>query len=256
MSKFKGNGMDTCKIKLVEGFVNKDQSLDDLSLDLFAAVGNIADAIIFKDDISYNIGCAFAIVISIHKLKLYEFSVDSRVAKIIQSEDRFYNKFSEANALAELYKKVGMWAEGSFSVFGGKADRVDEIIYTLMYLANCNNHKLLDCLDDYLAFLGKLEETSIEVDVFKHQKPYALIELSEADSETHVILSGEHYEFKDVRFYVDADLAIDQSEALESNGVKTILLNTHALMSEFYKHEASCLAAQIGIDAVNYDVKQ
>ena len=90
---------------------------------------------------------------------------------------------------------------------------------------------------------------------FKYQKPYALIELSEAGSETHVILSNEHYEFKHVRFYDDADLAIDQSEALEINGIKTILLNTHALMAEFYKHEASCLAAQIGID-VNYDVKQ
>ena len=90
---------------------------------------------------------------------------------------------------------------------------------------------------------------------FKNQKPYALIELSESDNETHVILSDEHYEFKNVRFYTDADLAVDRSEALQLNGVKTILLNTHALMSEFYKHEASCLAAQIGIDA-NYDVKQ
>ncbi|MEG2462479.1 MAG: hypothetical protein RSA09_07140 [Acinetobacter sp.] len=90
---------------------------------------------------------------------------------------------------------------------------------------------------------------------FKYQKPYALIELSEADSETHVIISGEHYEFKDTHFYDDAYLAVDHSEALQLNGVKTILLNTHALMSEFYKHEASCLAAQIGIDA-NYDVKQ
>lgn len=92
--------------------------------------------------------------------------------------------------------------------------------------------------------------------MFRHQKPYALIELSEAASETHVILSDEHYEFKDVRFYDDADLAIEHSEALELNGVKTILLNTHALMAEFYKHEASCLATQIGIDSVNYDVKQ
>ena len=41
--------MSTCKIKLVEGFVNKDQSLDDLSLELFAAVGDISDAITFKD---------------------------------------------------------------------------------------------------------------------------------------------------------------------------------------------------------------
>lgn len=92
--------------------------------------------------------------------------------------------------------------------------------------------------------------------MFKYQKPYTLIELSEAGSETHVILSNEHYEFKDVRFYDDANAAVDRSEALELNGVKTILLNTHALMSEFYKHEASCLAAQIGIDVVNYDVKQ
>ena len=90
----------------------------------------------------------------------------------------------------------------------------------------------------------------------KYQKPYALIELSESDNETHVILSNEHYEFKEVRFYDDADLAIERSEALELNGVKTILLNTHALMAEFYKHEANCLAAQIGIDSINYDVKQ
>ncbi len=94
------------------------------------------------------------------------------------------------------------------------------------------------------------------VNVFRYQKPYALIELSEANSETHVIISDEHYEFKDVRFYDDADAAIDRSEALELNSIKTILLNTHALMAEFYKHEASCLAAQIGIDSVNYDVKQ
>ena len=145
-------------------------------------------------------------------------------------------------------------AEGGFSVFGGKADRVEDIIYTLMYLANYNKYKLLDCLDDYLNFSAELAEKPI--DVFKHQKPYALIELSEADSETHVILSDEHYEFKDVHFYDAADLAVDRSEALEMNGVKTILLNTHALMAEFYKHEASCLAAQIGIDSVNYDVKQ
>ena len=92
--------------------------------------------------------------------------------------------------------------------------------------------------------------------MFKYQKPYTLIELSEAGSETHVILSNEHYEFKDVRFYDDANAAVDRSEALELNGVKTILLNTHALMSEFYKHEANCLAAQTGIDSVNYDVKQ
>ena len=91
--------------------------------------------------------------------------------------------------------------------------------------------------------------------MFRYQKPYALIELSEANNETHVILSDEHYEFKDVRFYDDADLAVDRSEALGLNGVKTILLNTHALMAEFYKHEADCLTAQIGIDA-NYDVKQ
>ena len=245
--------MSTCKIKLVEGFVNKDQSLDDLSLELFAAVGDIADAIIFKDDISYNIGCAFAIVISIRKLRMYEFSMDSRVARITKLEDQFYHKHPEAVILAELYKQVGMWAEGGFSVSGGRTDRVEDIIYTLMYIANCNKYKLLDCLDDYLSFSAELAEKPI--DVFKHQKPYALIELSEADSETHVILSDEHYEFKNVRFYNDADLAVDRSEALGLNGVKTILLNTHALMSEFYKHEADCLAAQVGIDA-NYDVKQ
>ena len=73
--------------------------------------------------------------------------------------------------------------------------------------------------------------------MFRYQKPYALIELSEANSETHVIISDEHYEFKDVRFYDDADAAIDRSEALELNSIKTILLNTHALMAEFYPLE-------------------
>lgn len=150
--------MSTCKIKLIEGFVNEDKSLDDLSLDLFAAVGDIADAIIFKDDISHKIGCAFAIVISIRKLRLYEFSMDSRIARITQLEDQFYNERSAVDALAPLYKQVGMWAEGGFSVSGGRADRVDEIIYTLMYLANCNKHKLLDCLDDYLSFSAELAE--------------------------------------------------------------------------------------------------
>lgn len=91
---------------------------------------------------------------------------------------------------------------------------------------------------------------------FKHLTPYALIELSEARDETDIIVSGEHYEFSDVRFYVDADLAFDRSEALEAKGIKTILLNTHALMAKFYKHEADCLGAELGIDAVNYDVKQ
>ena len=103
--------MSTCKIKLVEGIVSKDQSLDDLSLELFAAVGDIADAIIFKDDISHKIGCAFAVVISIHKLRLYDYSMDSRVARITRLEDQFYHKHPEAVILAELYKQVGMWAE-------------------------------------------------------------------------------------------------------------------------------------------------
>ena len=155
--------MSTCKIKLVEGFVNKDQSLDDLSLELFAAVGDIADAITFKDNISYNIGCAFAIVISIRKLRMYEFSMDSRIARITQLEDQFYNERPQVDGLAELYKQVGMWAEGGFSVFGNRADRVDDIIYTLMYIANCNKYKLLDCLDDYLNFSAELAEKPIDV---------------------------------------------------------------------------------------------
>lgn len=90
---------------------------------------------------------------------------------------------------------------------------------------------------------------------FKNQKPYALIELSIANGETHVVVDGEHYEFSDVRFYVDADLMFDRSEALESNGTKTLLLNTHALMSYFYKHEADCLGVELGIN-VDYKVKQ
>ena len=157
--------MSTCKIKLIEGLVSKDQSLDDLSLELFAAVGDIADAIIFKDDISHKIGCAFAVVISIHKLRLYDYSMDSRVARITQLEDQFYHKHPEAVILAELYKQVGMWAERRFSVFSGKADKVDDIVYALMYLASCNNYKLLDCLDDYLSFSASLRgiaKTSIE----------------------------------------------------------------------------------------------
>ncbi|MCE1270156.1 MAG: hypothetical protein LWW88_01050 [Acinetobacter sp.] len=155
--------MSTCKIKLVEGFVNKDQSLDDLSLELFAAVGDISDAITFKDNISYNIGCAFAIVISIRKLRMYEFSMDSRIARITQLEDQFYKERAEAEALALLYKQVGMWEEGGFSVSGGRVDRVEDIIYTLMYLANYNKYKLLDCLDDYLNFSAELAEKPIDV---------------------------------------------------------------------------------------------
>ena len=157
--------MSTCKIKLIEGLVSKDQSLDDLSLELFAAVGDIADAIIFKDDISHKIGCAFAVVISIRKLRMYEFSMDLRIARITQLEDQFYNERSQVDGLAELYKQVGMWVDGGFSVFGNRADRVNDIIYALMYLANCNKHKLLDCLDDYLSFSASLRgiaKTSIE----------------------------------------------------------------------------------------------
>ena len=56
-------------------------------------------------------------------------------------------------------------------------------------------------------------------------------------------------------FIID-ELHKDKPFNLVLNGVKTILLNTHALMAEFYKHEADCLAAQVGIDSVNYDVKQ
>ena len=80
-------------------------------------------------------------------------------------EDQFYHKHPEAVILAELYKQVGMWAERGFSVFSGKADKVDDIVYALMYLANCNKHKLLDCLDDYLSFSASLRgiaKTSIE----------------------------------------------------------------------------------------------
>ena len=47
----------------------------------------------------------------------------------------------------------------------------------------------------------------------------------------------------------------DRSEALESNGTKTLLLNTHALMPYFYKNEADCLGAELGID-VNYGARQ
>lgn len=91
---------------------------------------------------------------------------------------------------------------------------------------------------------------------FKNLKPYTLIELVESEDETHIIIFGEHYEFNNVRFYMDADLAIDRSEALELKGTKTLLLNTHALMSHFLSHEIECLGAELGIDAVNYSVKQ
>ena len=90
---------------------------------------------------------------------------------------------------------------------------------------------------------------------FKYQKPYALIELSIANGETHVVVDGEHYEFSDVRFYVDADLMFDRSEALEAKGVKTILLNTHALMSHFISHDVECMSAELGIN-VNYGARQ
>lgn len=89
----------------------------------------------------------------------------------------------------------------------------------------------------------------------KNQKPYMLIELSEAKNETHIIISGEHYEFSNARYYMDASLAIDRSEALEVKGTKTLLLNTHALMSKFYEHEVDCLSAALGI-SVNYESKQ
>jgi hypothetical protein len=54
---------------------------------------------------------------------------------------------------------------------------------------------------------------------------------------------------------VNASLAIDRSEALEAKGTKTLLLNTHALMSKFYEHEVDCLSAELGI-SVNYESKQ
>ena len=90
----------------------------------------------------------------------------------------------------------------------------------------------------------------------KNIKPYTLIELAESKDETHIIISGEHYEFNNVQFYMDTNLAIDRSEALELKGTKTLLLNTHALMSHFLSHEVECLGAELGIDAVNYAVKQ
>lgn len=82
---------------------------------------------------------------------------------------------------------------------------------------------------------------------FENIKPYTLIELSESKDETHIIMNGEHYEFSNVRFYIDADIAIDQSEALKLKGTKTLLLNTHALMSHFLAHEVECLSAKVGI---------
>lgn len=82
-----------------------------------------------------------------------------------------------------------------------------------------------------------------------------LIELAESKDETHIIISGEHYEFGNVQFYMDADLAIDRSEALESKGTKTLLLNNHTLMSHFLSHEVECLGAELGI-SINYETKQ
>lgn len=90
---------------------------------------------------------------------------------------------------------------------------------------------------------------------FENLKPYTLIELSEAKDETHIIISGDHYEFSNVSLYMDADLALDRSKALEAKGTKTLLLNTHALIFEFYRHEADCLGAELGI-SINYESKQ
>ncbi|WP_151676082.1 hypothetical protein [Acinetobacter soli] len=92
-------------------------------------------------------------------------------------------------------------------------------------------------------------------EAFKNMKPYALIELSEAQNETHIIIFDKHYEFSNVWFYVDADLAIDRSESLEAKGVKTLLLNNHALMAEFWKYEVDCASADLGI-SVNYKSEQ
>lgn len=91
---------------------------------------------------------------------------------------------------------------------------------------------------------------------FKHLKPYALIELVEAKDETHLVIADEHYEFSNVRFYVDADLMFDRHEAMNEKGIKTILLNTNALLAHFLSHEVDCMKSELGIDAVNYDVKQ
>ena len=91
---------------------------------------------------------------------------------------------------------------------------------------------------------------------FKNLKPYALIELVEAKAETHLVIVGQHFEFSDVRFYVDADLMFDRHNSMKEKGIKTIMLNTNALLAHFYKHEADCIGAELGIDAVNYSVKQ
>ena len=81
-------------------------------------------------------------------------------------------------------------------------------------------------------------------------KPYALIELKKSTTETHIVICGEHYEFGNVSFYVDLDLLFDRSEALEAKGIKTVLLNNHALMSKFIGHEVSCVKANLNIDGM------
>lgn len=90
----------------------------------------------------------------------------------------------------------------------------------------------------------------------KNQKPYALIKLIDAAEETHMVIAGEHYQFSGVEFFTDADALFDQSQVLSEKGVKTVLLNTSALLTHFYSHEIECLKQELGVDVVNYDVAQ
>ena len=83
--------------------------------------------------------------------------------------------------------------------------------------------------------------------IFEHLKPYTLIELNEAQVETHIVLDGEHYTFGDTHFHVDVDQAFNESEALGAIGVKSLLINTHALMSIFYENEVECRGIGLGI---------
>lgn len=80
-------------------------------------------------------------------------------------------------------------------------------------------------------------------------KPYAIIILAEAVKETHLV-AKEHYEFGEVKFFDDADECMSEYEAMVVNGVKAFVLNNHALMFEFIKHQKECLAIKLGINEI------
>ncbi|MDQ8953395.1 hypothetical protein RFH42_10535 [Acinetobacter rudis] len=91
---------------------------------------------------------------------------------------------------------------------------------------------------------------------FKNQKPFALITLTDAAEETHIIIAGKHYQIGVVEFFTDADALFCRNQALNKKGVESVLLNTHALLTHFYSHEMECIERELGIDVVNYDIAQ